>query len=50
VANGYTSKQIADKLSVSHKTVETHRYRIFKKLDIERSAQLVAKFFRMSPQ
>lgn len=41
IAEGLTSRQIADRLCVSLKTVESHRYRIFKKLNIRRSAQLV---------
>jgi len=41
VANGLTSKQIADKLCLSLRTVENHRHRVFKKLGIQRSAQLV---------
>lgn len=41
VARGLTSTQIADQLCVSLKTVETHRYRIFKKLGISTRAQLV---------
>lgn len=41
VAQGLTSAQIADRLCVSLKTVETHRHNIFKKLSIKKSAQLV---------
>lgn len=41
VARGLTSRQIADQLCVSLKTVETHRYRIFKDLGIENRAELV---------
>ncbi len=41
IAEGLTSRQIADRLCVSLKTVESHRYGIFKKLNIRRSAQLV---------
>lgn len=40
VAKGLTSKQIADQLCVSLKTIESHRYRVFKKLNIQRVAQL----------
>ena len=42
VARGLTSRQIADQLCVSVKTVETHRYRIFKELQIKNRAQLVS--------
>lgn len=41
VARGLTTRQIADQLCLSPKTVETHRYRIFKALGIESRAQLV---------
>lgn len=41
VARGFTSRQIGDKLCVSLKTVETHRYRIFKDLGIGSRAELV---------
>lgn len=40
ITKGLTSRQIADQLCVSLKTVETHRYRVFKKLGVRRSAQL----------
>ncbi|MHB9037982.1 MAG: response regulator [Armatimonadota bacterium] len=41
VARGLTSRQIADQLCISLKTVETHRYRIFKHLKISTRAELV---------
>ncbi|MCE5198604.1 MAG: response regulator transcription factor [Armatimonadota bacterium] len=41
VARGLTSRQIATQLCVSLKTVETHRYRIFKELQISSRAELV---------
>lgn len=40
ITKGFTSKQIADQLCLSIKTVETHRYRVFKKLNIKHCAQL----------
>ncbi|MCL5105560.1 MAG: response regulator transcription factor [Armatimonadetes bacterium] len=40
ITKGFTSKQIADQLCVSVKTIETHRYRIFRKLNIKHCAQL----------
>lgn len=40
IANGLTSKEIGEKLFISHRTVETHRHNILKKLDIPNSAQL----------
>ncbi|MCE5314686.1 MAG: response regulator transcription factor [Armatimonadota bacterium] len=41
VAHGLTSRQIADQLCVSLKTIETHRYRIFKQLKITTRSELV---------
>lgn len=41
VFEGKLSKQIAKELSISHKTVEVHRSRIAKKLEIESVTQLV---------
>ena len=40
VAEGYASKQIAGRLHISTKTVETHRQQIMKKLDIHSIAGL----------
>ena len=40
ITKGFTSKQIAGQLCVSLKTIETHRYRIFRKLKIKHCAQL----------
>lgn len=41
IASGLTNKKIADKLSISVKTVETHRARILQKLDVHTTADLV---------
>jgi DNA-binding NarL/FixJ family response regulator len=41
IAKGRTNKQIAEKLFISIKTVETHRLRIMKKLSIHKVADLV---------
>ncbi|HVY44123.1 MAG TPA: response regulator transcription factor [Hyphomicrobiaceae bacterium] len=41
VADGYTSKEIANILNISFKTVETHRATIMRKLDLNSSAALV---------
>ena len=41
IATGCTSRQIAARLSISDKTVETHRARIMKKLDVHRTADLI---------
>lgn len=40
ITQGLTSKEIADKLFVSHRTIETHRHNILKKLDLPNAAQL----------
>ncbi len=41
IASGLSNKQIADKLCISVKTVETHRARIMQKLDLHTTADLV---------
>ena len=41
VAEGVTSKDIADKLSISKRTVEHHRANMMKKLNIKRVADLI---------
>jgi two-component system, NarL family, response regulator NreC len=41
VAEGHTNKEIADLLSVSPVTVETHRAHILQKLDVHNMAELV---------
>jgi DNA-binding CsgD family transcriptional regulator len=45
VSVGYTTKEIADQLYLSHFTVETHRKKICKKLGALNSASLVRKGF-----
>ena len=41
IAEGHSNKEIADMLSVSPATVETHRAHILQKLDIHNTAELV---------
>lgn len=41
IASGLTNPQIASQLYISVKTVDTHRYRIMKKLDLHTIADLV---------
>lgn len=41
IAGGHTNRAIAGKLQISEKTVETHRSRMMRKLDIHRLADLV---------
>lgn len=40
IAGGYTIKEIAKKLSLARKTVETYRQRLKEKLNLENMAQL----------
>ena len=42
ISKGMTSKEIGDILKISHRTVETHRHNILKKLDIPNSALLTS--------
>lgn len=41
VIQGYTNKQISDRLFISHRTVQAHLSSIFSKLEIENRSQLV---------
>ena len=41
IAEGYSSKEIAEELFISHRTVETHRTNIMKKLEIKKLAKLI---------
>jgi len=41
VANGLTNRGISDKLGISKRTVETHRYHVMEKLQIETMAELI---------
>lgn len=43
IGQGWTTRQIADRLSLSHKTVETHRERIKRKLHLENGPALVKR-------
>ena len=47
IAEGYTTKQIAQTLHVSVKTVETHRMQLMERLDIHDVAGLVRYALRM---
>ena len=40
---GKTSKQIARSLEISHRTVEAHRARLMKKLDVSSPGEMIAK-------
>lgn len=41
--NGLSSKQIAEELGISSRTVETHRFNLLQKLDVKNTANLVKK-------
>lgn len=41
VAEGLTNKEIGEKLFISHRTVDTHRTNLMKKLDIHSMAELI---------
>jgi two-component system response regulator NreC len=41
LAEGHTNKKVAELLHISPKTVETHRYRIMEKLELDNFADLV---------
>lgn len=41
IANGLTNKEIGDKLFISHRTVDTHRTNLMKKLNVNNVAGLV---------
>jgi DNA-binding NarL/FixJ family response regulator len=43
VANGQSTKQIADQLGISIRTVESHRINMLKKMKVSNSAELIKK-------
>ncbi|WP_434037225.1 response regulator [Formosa sp. 4Alg 33] len=43
ISRGLTTKEIASKLFVSTRTIETHRANILKKLDVKNTAELIKK-------
>jgi two-component system response regulator NreC len=46
IVAGYNNKQVAEKLAISRKTVETHRAHIMEKLEVHNAASLAALAFR----
>jgi DNA-binding CsgD family transcriptional regulator len=43
LAGGLTSKEIARHLDISYRTVETHRARLNRKLDVRNTAECIAR-------
>jgi DNA-binding NarL/FixJ family response regulator len=43
-AQGFSNREIAQQLYLSHRTVESHLYRVFPKLGVTSRAQLVARW------
>lgn len=47
IADGLTSQQMADKLFISHRTVETHRANLMKKMGVKNAVELIKKAQQM---
>ncbi len=41
IAEGYSNKEIGDKLFISHRTVDTHRTNLMRKMDVHNIANLI---------
>lgn len=48
IGEGFSSKQISDKLFISNNTVETHRRHLLEKLKVKNSAELISRTARIS--
>src|SRR5690606_36990124 len=48
VAKGVSTKQIADELGISIRTVESHRINMLKKLRVSNSAELIKKAIKLN--
>lgn len=48
ISEGLTTKEIAAKLFVSSRTIETHRANILKKLEVKNTAELITKAAKMN--
>lgn len=48
ISKGLTTKEIAAKLFVSSRTIETHRSNILKKLEVKNTAELIKKASKMN--
>lgn len=47
IASGKTSEQIAERLKISHLTVKAHRRNMMRKLNVNNTAELIAKALEM---
>lgn len=47
IAQGFSNKEIGDKLFISHRTVDTHRTNLMKKLDVNNIAGLIKKSYEL---
>lgn len=47
IAQGYSNKEIGDQLFISHRTVDTHRTNLMKKLDVNNIAGLIKKSYEL---
>jgi DNA-binding NarL/FixJ family response regulator len=47
IADGFSTKEIADKLRISFYTVQTHRRNLLTKMSARNSTDLVVKFYRV---
>ena len=43
IVNGFTCKEIARKLDLSHRTIEVHKANLMKKLGVRTKAELTSK-------
>lgn len=48
VAQGMSSKEIGRQLGIGHRTVETHRGEIYRKVGVRNAIELVRKIFNMA--
>ena len=47
IAQGFSNKEIGDKLFISHRTVDTHRTNLMKKLEVNNIAGLIKKSYEL---
>ncbi|MGE0772262.1 MAG: response regulator transcription factor [Cyclobacteriaceae bacterium] len=48
IADGLSTKEIAERMSISFYTVQTHRKNLLSKMDARNSTELIVKFFRLA--